>query len=93
MMSKGRFFVRHWKRRWHAHSESLQGLTHSSHVNSACPTGPYRALQPQVRTRPVIPAPVHSGQGDFGKLSVVVGSECLKSSNLAPDPEFAACCG
>jgi len=25
----------------------------------------------KVRTRPVMPAPVHSGQGDFGKLSVV----------------------
>eukprot|EP00913_Durusdinium_trenchii_P029054 g27242.t1 len=25
----------------------------------------------KVRTRPVIPPPVHSGQGDFGKLSVV----------------------
>eukprot|EP00434_Breviolum_minutum_P034835 symbB.v1.2.030838.t1/scaffold3409.1/size109594/6 len=37
---------------------------------------PFQALalarsQSQVRTRPVIPPPVHSGQGDFGKLSVV----------------------
>ena len=34
-----------------------------------------RRSQSQVRTRPVIPPPVHSGQGDFGKLSVVLCSE------------------
>ena len=36
----------------------------------------------QVRTRPVIAPPVHSGQGDFGKLSVVASSDADTASTV-----------
>ena len=50
-----------------------------------------RRSQSQVRTRPVIPPPVHSGQGDFGKLSVVLCSESETERTWQHMRQVSAC--